>query len=155
MRPVSFFWLGWLFAKRLIGRAFLPRRGLARFLESYGPEGLFPLEPEEKDVVASLSRCTACGACDARFDAYDRIARTTLRSPSELVLAASRSLPDWDALAAPIAELEKGDLAALEAVCPARVPFARVARVAKERALRQGTRAPRELPRGSSHHDPG
>lgn len=151
-------WLGWYFAKRLLVRTFLPRRGLARFLGAYGPEGLFPLEIEEKTAVSSLSRCVGCGACDARFDAYGRVARTTLRAPSELVLAASRSLPEWDALAAPLAELERGDLAALEAVCPARIPFQDVVRVAKKRALtqRELRRATPALPRSSTtQHDPG
>lgn len=150
-------WLGWYFAKRLLVRAFLPRRGLARFLGAYGPEGLFPLERQEKDVVASLSRCIACGACDVRFDAYGRVARDTLRAPSDLVLAASRSLPEWAALAAPIAELERGDLVALEAVCPARIPFRDVVRVARARAasqreLRAGIPA---LPKSTTQHDPG
>lgn len=150
-------WLGWYFAKRLLVRTFLPGRGLARFLGAYGPEGLFPLEEDEKDVVASLSRCVACGACDARFDAYGRIARNTLRAPSDLVLAASRSLPEWDALAAPIAELERGDLVALEAVCPGRVPFRDVVRIAKRRSASQRDirAAVPALPKSTTKHDPG
>jgi len=150
-------WLGWYFAKRILVRTFLPRRGLTRFLGAYGPEGLYPLEAEEKAVVASLSRCIACAACDARFDAYDRVARNTLRAPSDLVLAASRSLPEWDALAAPIAELERGDLDALEAVCPARIPFRDLVRVAKKRAASQQEARARlpVLPKSTIKHDPG
>lgn len=106
--------------------------------------------------MAALSRCIACGVCDAHFEAYDAIARTVLRAPSDLVLAHSRASPDWNALLAPVAQLERGDLARLEALCPARIPFAALARLVRARAaavepvegsLPAGPRTPR--------HDPG
>lgn len=157
MRPVSLVRLGWHFVTRLVARALLPRRGLLRFKQSYGPERLFELEREEQEVVASLSRCIACGICDANFGSYDDVARTAMRAPSDVVLAHSRSLPDWDALALPLAQLERGDLARIERLCPAQIPLARVVEVARRRAeaLRAaGEDAPgHALSRGK--HDPG
>ena len=156
MRPVSLVRLGWHFVARLVTRALTPRRGLLRFEQSYGTERLFALEREEQEVVASLSRCIACGICDAHFGDYDRVARTAMRAPSDVVLSHSRSLPDWDALALPLAQLERGDLARIERLCPAQIPLARVVEVARRRA--EALRDARDanvaaLPRG--RHDPG
>lgn len=148
--------LGWHFLVRLAARAVLPARGLLRFKASYGPERLFELEREEQEVVASLSRCIACGICDAHFGSYDDVARTAMRAPSDVILAHTRSLPDWDALALPLAQLERGDLARIERLCPARIPLSRVVEVAKRRAeaLRAADpTAAAALPRGK--HDPG
>lgn len=157
MSPSSLIRLGWYFVRRTLARLFLSQRGLLRFRAQYEPEGLFALEPDEKKAVAALSRCIACGACDAHFTAYDQIARTTLRAPSDLVLAQARSLPDWDALVAPLAQLERGDLTRLEKVCPARVPFVEIARIARKRAeaLRETRAAAPALRKSSVKHDPG
>lgn len=157
MSPASFVRLGWYFVRRLVARAFLPQRGLLRFKAQYEVEGLFALEADEKRAVASLSRCIACGACDARFGAYDRIARSSLRAPSDLVLSQTRSLPDWDALVVPLAQLERGDLVQLARVCPARVPFVEIASIAKRRAesLKAARIARPSLLAATSKHDPG
>lgn len=156
MRPVSLVTLGWHFLVRLVGRVLLPRRGLRRFEESYGGERLFALEREEQEVVASLSRCIACGLCDAHFGSYDDVARIAMRGPSDVVLADTRSLPDWDALALPLAQLARGDLARIERLCPARIPLARVVEIAKRRA--EALRAPEATTTAApsrGKHDPG
>ena len=157
MSPVSLVRLGWYFARRLLARLLWPQRGLLRFRASYEREGLFALEREEQQAVAAMSRCIACGICDAHFGAYERISRTALRGPSDLVLSQSRSLPDWEALAVPLAQLERGDLETIERLCPARIPLARIAGVAKKRALAlqaQSERGAPALPR-RLEHDPG
>jgi hypothetical protein len=155
--PVSLVRLGWYFVRRLLARALWRQRGLLRFRRSYEREGLFSLDREEQEAIACMSRCIACGVCDAHFGAYESISRTALRGPSDLVLSQSRSLPDWAALAVPLAQLERGDLDTIERLCPARIPLARVARVAKKRALAlaaQGERDAPALPR-RLEHDPG
>jgi succinate dehydrogenase/fumarate reductase-like Fe-S protein len=157
VRPVSFLRLGWHFATRLVARLFRRDRGLLRFRASYGPEGLFELTPEEQEAVSSLSRCIACGLCDAHFGAYERVARGSMRAPSDVMLAETRSLPDWDALEEPLAQLERGDLARMERLCPAHIPLARVVAVAKRRAEalgRAGVGGAAALPR-EKRHDPG
>jgi hypothetical protein len=159
--PVSLVRLAWYFVARLVARALLPHRGLDRFRAQYETEGLFPLEEREKKVVTSLSKCIACGACDAHFGPYDRIARNVLRAPSDFVLADARSLHDWDALVPALVQLRRGDLERLEEVCPAQIPFRRIARIAKKRAeeleaMRESGRSPLRLRRGrGSKHDPG
>jgi hypothetical protein len=178
VNPVSFVRLGWHFALRLLARGLSRPRGLARFRASYGPERLFELAPDEQEAIASLSRCIACGVCDAHFGGYERVARSAMRAPSDVVLAHSRSLPDWDALALPLAQLERGDLARMERLCPTQIPLARVAEVARRRIselhraeqarsagdevrLREGPPEAARLPRGEAvtgpqdKHDPG
>jgi succinate dehydrogenase/fumarate reductase-like Fe-S protein len=127
--------LGWHFWKRLVGRLFDRRPGLARFEENYAADRLQALTAEESDALASFSRCTACGMCDATFTAYDRASRTEFRGPSDLPLAYTRNLPDLDAARAFVSHLEKGDLEALEQVCPARVPFRRLVRFVREKSV--------------------
>ena len=108
-------------------------------------------------VIASLSRCIACGICDAHFGGYENVARTAMRAPSDVVLAHTRSLPDWDALAAPLAQLERGDLARIERLCPAQIPLSRVVEVAKRRAeaLRAADPKSAALALSRGKHDPG
>lgn len=159
MTPVSLARLGWHFVARLLARAFLPARGLLRFRESYGRERLFELAREEQEVVASLSRCIACGICDAHFGpGYVDVARSTMRAPSDVVLAHTRSLPDWDALIEPLAQLERGDLARIERLCPAQIPLAQVVEVARRRAeALRGARedGARDVAPSREKHDPG
>jgi succinate dehydrogenase/fumarate reductase-like Fe-S protein len=127
--------LGWHFVKRLMERLFDRRPGLARFEEYYAEDRLRSLSAEESEALASFSRCTACGMCDATFSAYDRASRSELRGPSDLPLAYTRNLPDLDAARTFVAHLEKGDLEALEAVCPARIPFRRLVRFVKDKSV--------------------
>ncbi len=39
--------------------------GLARFQAAYGPDGLAPTRPEDREVSLLASRCTGCGLCEA------------------------------------------------------------------------------------------
>jgi hypothetical protein len=156
----SVLWLGWLFVWRLVRRLFSRGAGLARFRAGYVDEDrLLPLSAEERGALAAFSGCVACGACDAAFDGYARVSRVTLRAPSDLPLAATRSLPDLDAARAVAAELEKGDLARLERVCPAHVPFRALVRFTKDHAerLAWGEPAPAMSAAASERkkHDPG
>lgn len=138
MRVGSFLRLGMYFGARLLIRAVRRDDGLARFAENYfRGDGLLPVA--EDDAPASFSGCIACGMCDAAF-VYDGVAREHFSGPSDLPLSYTRSLPDYDALERYLGELDKGDLLALERVCPSRVPLRRLADVSRERgeALRRG-----------------
>ena len=158
MRPLSLLQLGWYFGRRLLARLGPGPSGLSRFETQYEPDGLYPLDREEQAVTRALSRCIACGICDARFSAYGDVDRTALRAPSDLVIAHARSLPDWDALVPALCQLARGDLEDLEAACPVQVPFARVVEVTRARAV--SLRARREAraiapQTADRRHDPG
>ena len=130
--------LGYFFFRQLLRRFTARQSGLAQFEENYDEDRLRPLTAEDREQLPSFSGCIACGMCDATFDAYARTARCDFGGPSELPLAYTRSLPDYDALPTYLAQLRKGDLEALERVCPARIPFRRLAVFAERRATELG-----------------
>lgn len=141
-------WLIWATVRSYLARSF----GWAR---PALPEGIArppPTTAPEREALAALGKCVACGACDAAFDAYGKVVRTELRGPSELPLAFGRSLEDLDATAGWLVHLEKGDLARLERACPVGVPFGKVVLTLKARA---GTPRLRATKVAHRRHDPG
>jgi len=145
---VTRIWLAWTYARSLLGRWLGARPAPAL----PGVPDPAPARAEDREALASLSRCVACGACDAAFDAYAKVVRSELRGPSELPLAFGRSLEDLDATAGWLVHLEKGDLAKLERACPVGVPFSRVVVTLKARAGIPRVRATKVAHR---RHDPG
>jgi len=140
-------WLWWTYARSLLAR------WLGRVPEPVpslpAPR---PTTAEEREALASLGRCVACGACDAAFDAYGTVVRSELRGPSELPLAFGRSIEDLDATAGWLVHVSKGDLAKLERACPVGVPFSRVVVTLRARA---GTPRARATKVARRRHDPG
>ncbi len=153
--------LGYFFFRQLLRRVTSRKSGLLQFGENYDADRLRPMTSEDRAQLPSFSGCIACGMCDAVFDAYDRTARGEFRGPSDLPLAYTRNLPDYDALPTFVKHLRKGDLEALERVCPARIPFRRLAVFVDRRAAELGA-APSlaagqviDPARGRDKHDPG
>jgi hypothetical protein len=144
--------LGAYFVAQLVKRLFQRAPQLPAFRASYDPDGLAPLTTSEREVLSTLSRCVACGACDAAFDAYGKVVRSEIRGPSELPLAYARSLPDLDAASGWLVHVSKGDLARLERACPVDVPFARVVATLRARAGEPRVRASKV---SRARHDPG
>ncbi len=120
--------------KVLVDRLFGKRTGLALFLENYGTEGVPPLLPAEREALPRFSRCIACGRCD--LGEAPRIAASRGAYPGlmTVVLASSRSMPDFDAAAEALAHVPDEVLAAKEAVCPTSVPFLELARFVRAKA---------------------
>lgn len=139
----SFVRLGYYFFRQLLLRAIGRSRGIDAFTANYCAEDrLLPVASEDRQVLASFSRCIACGMCDAYFSAYGRVDRSQFRGPSELPLSHSRSLPDYDALHRYLAALGEGDMVLLERVCPTGVPFRRLAAFAERQAAALGALTP-------------
>ncbi len=119
---------------------------------------VLPTDPaelaHESAVLATLARCTMCGACDAAFP-YHNVARPAFRGPSDAI-AYGRALAEHGALVEFVKNLRRGDLEKLERVCPVSIPFVALADVLERRAERL---APAEPPaRKERHrppHDPG
>jgi len=153
--------LGYFFFRQLLRRVTARKTGLEQFEENYGADRLLPMSSEDREQLPSFSGCIACGMCDAVFDSYDRTARSEFRGPSDLPLAYTRNLPDFDALPTFVAHLRKGDLEELERVCPARIPFRRLALFVERRATALGATAPAPMAnvidtsRARGKHDPG
>lgn len=108
--------------------------GLARFRDNYAEDGLTPLSELDRGQMRQFGRCIACGRCD-RGDAERILAsKGEYRGTMGLVLAASRSMPDYRAAALGFAHLTEADLQAKERLCPTRVPLRQLARFVRANA---------------------
>jgi len=119
--------LGFCLLKSLLAPMFGARRGLRAFQESYAPDRLPPMTPEERRSLPTLSGCIACGLCDLGESARMGHSGGAYAGTMDLMLASSRSMPDFDAAVRSFAAMSDERLAELELRCPARVPMRQVA----------------------------
>jgi succinate dehydrogenase/fumarate reductase-like Fe-S protein len=117
--------------RRLFGRN---RDGIAQFRENYDADRLPPVTPDERARLQTFGRCIACGLCD-RGEA-ERIAKSAgaYRGVMSLMLAASRSMPDFHAAAISFGFVPDEILAEKEAICPTHVPMRDIARFVRDKA---------------------
>jgi hypothetical protein len=113
--------------KALLGPMFGARRGLPEFKASYAPDRLPPVHADERRLLPLLSGCIACGLCDIGEGVKAAASRGVYAGPMDLMLASSRSMPDFDAAMRSFASVSNARLAELEARCPTRVPMRKVA----------------------------
>lgn len=103
------------------------RPGLVQFELNYSGEGLSTVSRSERLQIAHFGRCIACGLCD-RGDAGSIVkSHGKYRSTMSLVLAASRSMPEFKAAQASFGVLDRQQLLVKEQLCPARVPITELA----------------------------
>jgi hypothetical protein len=121
--------------KRLVGRG---RHGIAAFRENYDADGLPPVTPEERAIMAGFQRCIACGLCD-RGEA-ERIARSggAYRGVMALMLSGARSMPDFRAAAYSFSFVPESVLEEKEQLCPTRVEMVALSRFVREKAAAVG-----------------
>ncbi|WP_437581097.1 hypothetical protein [Sorangium sp. So ce887] len=129
--------LAWSLLKVVVRRLFDGPSGLALFRENYDADGLPPLSPAERAALPGFSRCIACGRCD--LGEAERIAASRGAYPGlmTVVLASSRSMPDFDAAALALAHVPEEVLAEKEQICPTGVPFRELARFVRSNARAQ------------------
>jgi hypothetical protein len=121
----------------LLGTAFLimllrtrlrlgPRLGFQQFAENYGADGLVPMTPAQRTVLAEAQACFACGRC-CRGDAAV-FARSGAKYPGlmTLVLAGARGTPDFPSARAGWECLSDAELTEREKLCPVDVPLRRL-----------------------------
>src|SRR5262249_53884921 len=110
--------LAWSLVKTTWARLFGRRRGLVLFHENYDADRLPPVDAVERARIATFSRCIACGLCD--IGEADRIARSRGAYPGlmRVVLASSRSMPDYDAASLALDHVPDDVLRSKEAICP-------------------------------------
>jgi hypothetical protein len=139
--------LGWSLLKVGIDRLFGKRSGLALFHENYGPDRLPPVDAEERARLGTFSRCIACGRCD--LGEGERMARSGGAYPGlmTVVLASSRSMPDFDAAAQALAHVPVEVLRDKERVCPTGVPFVELAQFVEAKAKAAAAASVRPPPR--------
>lgn len=126
--------LTWALIRSLLAPLFGARRGLGDFRRSYAADRLPPIAADERRDLPQLSGCIACGLCDVGEGG--RIARSSgiYAGVMDLMLASSRSMPDFDAAARSFDAVGDERLAELEARCPVRVPMRQVASFVRSKA---------------------
>jgi hypothetical protein len=126
--------LAWSLLKVTIDRAFGQKTGLPLFHENYDGDRLPSVDEDERARMNAFSRCIACGRCDVGEG--ERIGRSRGAYPGlmSVVLASSRSMPDYDAAALALDHVPEEVLAAKEAECPTGVPFRELAAFVRAKA---------------------
>lgn len=109
--------------------------GLARFRDNYAEDGLTALSDTDRAAMRSFGRCIACGRCDRGDAARILASNGEFQGTMGLVLAASRSMPDYRAAARGFAHLSQEALEQKERLCPTRVPLRELARFVHAHAL--------------------
>jgi len=97
---------------------------VARFLDSYGPDGIRRADPQGSALSLAAEACLVCGLCSAECA---RIEGRPALDPRDAVIAAARL--EIDLIRFDLArELEFGcsDCAACDVVCPVEIPIHRV-----------------------------
>lgn len=115
--------LTWALIRSVFAPLLGARRGLAAFRESYAKDRLAAVTPPERRQLAKLGGCIACGLCDVGEGARMVASKGTYAGVMDLMLASSRSMPDYDAAARSFAAVSDERLEELEGLCPARVPM--------------------------------
>lgn len=112
--------LGWALLVTLLRSALGRRRGLSQFHANYAADGLARVDAAQRDAMASFSGCIACGLCE-RGELPN--SRAPGAGPMSLVLAGSRSMPDFAATASAHRSLSPEQLRQRERLCPAGIPL--------------------------------
>jgi hypothetical protein len=110
------------------------RRGLGEFRRSYAGDRLGPVSTEERALLSRASGCLACGLCDVGAGAAMVASAGTYAGVMDLMVASSRSMPDYDAAVRSFDAVGDATLAELEPRCPARVPMRAVAAFVRTKA---------------------
>jgi hypothetical protein len=138
--------LAWALVRTLVASVFGSRRGLAAFEKSYAKDRLPPVSPEERRALPLFGGCIACGLCDLGEGARAAASLGVYAGVMDLMLASSRSMPDFDVAAASFDAVGEARLAELEKGCPTRVPMREVAAFVRGKARDlSGRAAPKRL----------
>jgi len=126
--------LAWALLRSLVAPLLGARRGLSDFRLSYAADRLPPVSTEERAVLLRASACLACGLCDVGEGAAMARSGGAYTGVMDLMLASSRSMPDYDAAVRSFDAVSDPRLAQLEARCPAHVPMREVAAFVRAKA---------------------
>ena len=127
--------LSWAFLVMLTKKIFrFGPRGLRLFRANFEAENLSSLDATERAEISTFSRCIACGRCDVGDGARRAASRGAYPGTMALMLASSRSLPDFPAASEALEFITDDELAAKEALCPTAVPMRKVAAFVRRHA---------------------
>lgn len=126
-RALALVLLAWSLLRVLAGYLRKQQPGMVRFERNYGAERLAAITPAERRWLVQFSRCVACGRCDV--GEAERVLSSGGAYPGlmQLVVASSRSMPDFDAAAQGFAHVPDEVLRSKVRCCPTGVPFPELA----------------------------
>ena len=131
----ALFLLAFALVKTLLDRIFgRGLRGIALFEANFEAEHLSKVDSAERAELPSFSRCIACSRCNRGDGA--RMARSHGAYPGTMAImvASSRSLPDFPMAAEALRFISDDELAEKERACPVQVPMRRIAAFIRARA---------------------
>jgi succinate dehydrogenase/fumarate reductase-like Fe-S protein len=118
------FILAWALVKTLLAPLFGARRGLREFEASYRTKGgLVELAEEDRKELPTFGRCIACGRCNVGDASRIVASKGAFGGVMDLILASSRSMPDFAVAARSFEAIDDARLANLERTCPTAVPM--------------------------------
>jgi hypothetical protein len=117
--------------RRMFGNAW---GGIAAFRANYDADGLSPLTAEQREAMSGFGTCIACGICDRGESTRIESSGGAYRGVMELMLAASRSMPDFGAAAVAFEYVPDDVLRAKESQCPAGVPMRKISAFVRGKA---------------------
>ncbi len=116
--------LAWALVKTLLAPFFGARRGLREFEQSYAKKGgLIELGEGDRRELPTFGRCIACGRCNVGDASRIVASKGAFAGVMDLVLASSRSIPDFAVAARSFEAIDDAHLAELELTCPTEVPM--------------------------------
>jgi hypothetical protein len=130
----ALFTLAWALVRSLLAPLFGQRRGIDDFRRSYAADRLPPVREDEREPALRFGGCIACGLCDAGAGPAIAASRGRYAGVMDLMLASSRSMPDYDAARLSFDAIGDDRLAELESRCPTHVPMRRLARFVRDKA---------------------
>lgn len=141
-RVYALFLLAMALVRSLFLRLVRRGDGVTLFRTNYDADGLPPVTDDERAAMAGFGRCIACGVCDRGESERIRASGGAYRGVMALVLAASRSMPDYRAAAYGFGFVPLEVLRDKERICPGRVPIARMAEFVRAKADEVGGALP-------------
>lgn len=112
-------YLGWNFFLHFFKKIFTQTPNKKTFLNYYKPDGIFTIEPLERQNMAQYSQCLTCKLCDLSCPELQM--NSKFPGPSYIVQSYSRSLPDYKLLKTQNLNCEKCNIC--EEACPFHVPI--------------------------------
>lgn len=126
--------LAWSLVRSLVSNAIGTKPRYKQFLENYQDDRLVAISSAEREEMSTFAGCIACGQCNAYDAEAIAASKGQFAGTMEIVLASSRSIPEFDLVLRSLAFTNEERLARAERLCPAHIPIRRIVRFIRTKA---------------------